>query len=185
MVSISQLSINYIALITSAFLNWFVPNLDNCIYILDYLNKNDFISIFKALIGAIYNWSGAVGASRIMKKFELLSDECIFAYDNDIKTKFKQYEPYLKINDLFTWIEFNEPFDIDFPAKLINELTDYRFKNQHILLVALTHKSKSIYNNASIWDNNQIPYSTLSCPTLNDRHFAKLGRETRQRWFLF
>ena len=31
-----------------------------------------------------------------------------------------------------------------------------------------------------------IPYSTLSSPPLNDRHFAKLGGEgTRQRWFLF
>ena len=30
-----------------------------------------------------------------------------------------------------------------------------------------------------------IPYSTLSSPPLNDRDFAKLGGETRQRWFLF
>ena len=30
-----------------------------------------------------------------------------------------------------------------------------------------------------------LPYSALSSPPLNDRHFAKLGGGTRQRWFLF
>ena len=30
-----------------------------------------------------------------------------------------------------------------------------------------------------------LPYSTLSSPPQNDRHFAKLGGGTRQRWFLF
>ena len=90
-----------------------------------------------------------------MKKYTLISDDWIIAYENDTKKKFQAYNVYKRIIDWF-WKLYDQ--DEETLKELIYNLTGYKFENPNILTIALTHKSKSKYKNESIWDD----YRTMS-----------------------
>ena len=126
---------------------------------IEYLKPSDLASIFKALIGAIYNWWGIIGAHRVMRKFGIITDECI--WDNEGMENIKEEESksikwYLKILNKFSTLDFSDVKDIEKSARLISETMGYDFINKNILVVAFTHKSRGKFKNRSIWDDYNL-----------------------------
>ena len=114
--------------------------------------------MFRALLGAIFNWWGTIGASRIMKRFNLINDECIWAHEGNTQAreKLESMKAYTKIWDGFSSLGFPEVIDIEQSLLLIRDVMGYEFKNPNILIVAFTHESKGKHKNGSIWDDYNL-----------------------------
>ena len=123
---------------------------------IEYLKHNDIASMLRAFLGAVYNCFGTSAASKIMKKFNLISDEWICALESDdLKLKSDSYNNYTKMVERFKTLKFPD-IDIKLSHKLIEEKMKYTFHEPNILAVALTHKSKAKHKNGSIWDDYNL-----------------------------
>ena len=111
--------------------------------------------MFKALVGAFYNWAGLEGASKFLKKYGFIIDSSVFdtKKDNDKYMTLKNLE---KIKTRFDQIYYLEFENKEKYVKMVERKTGYRFENPNILLIAFTHKSISKHKRGSMWDDYNL-----------------------------
>jgi len=123
------------------------------------IKHNELATCFKAFIGALYNCCGLQTASKFLNVVGLTKYiSRVFKNEWDKEEIFNDKERFQEIKEEFSEITIEEDQKtVDSWTNKIEELTGYKFVNEKILVVALTHKTQSFKTKSAL--NND--YNTM------------------------
>lgn len=97
-----------------------------------------------------------MAASRVMKKFGLIEEECICANETLKNNKQQSFKQYHKITSRFDSLVLQPEIEVKEYVKFVEKLTGYKFEHANVLIIACTHKSKGRNKNGNIWDDYNL-----------------------------